>query len=77
MAGTTELEAEGSVYSLAGYIQSFTSLLPDYSWKDGSSSTGTAFSGILGGIAVVVICAAACYIIRHFRKRALKGHENE
>lgn len=77
VAGTTELEAEGSIYSLAEGIQSFTSLLPDYSLKDSSSSAGTAFSGILGGIAVIAVCAIACYIIKYFRKKALKGQENE
>lgn len=77
VAGTTELEAEGSIYSLAEGIQSFTSLLPDYSLKDGSSSAGTAFSGILGGIAVIAVCAIACYIIKYFRKKTLKGQENE
>ncbi len=77
VAGTKELEAEGSIYSSAGIIQSFTALLPDYTWKNKSSVTGTMFSGIFGGIAVIAACTAACYIIRHLHRKKAKGQEDE
>ena len=70
VAGTTKLQARGSVYTLAEKIQSFTSLLPDYAWKNSESATGTMFSGIFGGIVVIAVCTAICLIIKLFRKKA-------
>lgn len=69
VTGTTELESKGGIYVLADRIQSVTSLLPDYTWKEGNSAGGTTFSGIIGGIVVVVLCIAVCLIIRFFRCR--------
>lgn len=69
VAGTSELEAEGGAYALAEKIQSITSLLPDYGWKDGESASGTMFSGIIGGILVVAFCIAICYLFRFFRRK--------
>lgn len=71
VAGTAELEAEGSVYAFADSIQSTTSLLPDYTWRKGESASGTMFSGIIGGIVVVIFCVAVCYILRWFRRKSL------
>lgn len=71
VAGTAELEAEGGVYALADNIQSATSLLPDYTWRKGESASGTMFSGIIGGIVVVIFCVAGCYILRFLRRKSL------
>lgn len=71
VAGTAELEAEGGVYTLAESVQSTTTLLPDYNWRIGESSGGTMFSGITGGIVVVIVCAAGCYILKFFRRKSL------
>lgn len=77
VAGTVELEAEGGIYTWAEHLQSFTSLLPDYAWKNSDSVTGTIFSGVFGGVAVIAICVVVCLILRHFRKKTSKGSENE
>lgn len=76
-AGTAELEAQGGIYALAEKIQSLTSLLPDYEWKNSESATGTVFSGLFGGIAVIAVCIALCYFLRYFRKKSMKGQEDE
>lgn len=68
VAGESELEAEGGIYDTAGSIQEATSLLPDYGLKNSESALGTSFSGIVGGIAVVALCAGACHVFRLFRK---------
>lgn len=71
VAGTTELQAEGGVYSLAEKIQQFTSVLPDYEWKSSETPTtgGTMFSGVVGAVIVIVLCVAVCYLFRFFRHR--------
>lgn len=76
VAGTAELESEGSIYALADGIQSATSLLPDYSWKDNGSVYGTMFSGIIGGVAVVSVCVAVCIILKFFRHRSGDKNNN-
>lgn len=69
VAGTTEPEAEGGIYALADGIQSVTSLLPDYNWRESGFAGGTAFSGIIGGAAVVALCVAVCFVLRYLRRR--------
>lgn len=68
LTGSTELEASGGIYETAGSIQEFTSLLPDYAFKSSESASGTAFSGIVGGLIVVAVCIGACYLFKFFRK---------
>lgn len=77
VAGTAEIEAEGSIYTWAEKIQSLTSFLPDYAWKNSDSVTGTIFSGVLGGVVVIAICTVLCGILKYVRKKAVKGHDNE
>lgn len=77
VAGTAELEAEGTVYAVAEKIQSLTSFLPDYAWKNKESVTGTIFSGVFGGIVVIAVCAAGCFLIKCFRKKTLREQEDE
>lgn len=69
VAGTSELTAQGSSYEIADRIQSVTSLLPDYGFKNKESLCGTMFSGILGGVVVVIFCIAVCCILKHFRRK--------
>lgn len=69
VAGTTELEAEGTVYETAAGIQETTSLLPDYAFKNSESAAGTSFSGIVGSIVVVGVMVAASYAFRFFKKK--------
>lgn len=78
VAGTQELEKEGGIYTLTKYIQSITSFFPDYAWKQSESITGTIFSGVFGGIIVIIVCTAFCFMLKFFRKkqgRNEKKHE--
>lgn len=77
VAGMAELKAEGSIYSMAEGIQSFTSLLPDYAWKNSESVTGTMFSGIFGGVVVIALCVGLCYLFRFFRNKKVKENNHE
>lgn len=70
LTGSTEVEADGSIYETADSIQETTALLPDYAFKDSESAAGTAFSGIVGGLIVVGVCVGVCYTFRFFRKKA-------
>ena len=72
VAETSELEADGRAYEIAGQIQETTAVLPDYAWKNSESVSGTAFSGIVGGMAVIGLCAGCCFLFRFFRKRSVK-----
>lgn len=68
VAGTTELARDGGMYSFAEKIQGITALLPDYSIEGANEMIGTSFSGILGGIIVVIVCVGVCYALKMFRK---------
>lgn len=69
LTGSTELEAAGGVYQAAGSIQEFTSLLPDYAFKGSESAFGTTFSGIVGGLAVLLVCIGACRLFKFFKAK--------
>ena len=69
LTGSTEVEADGSIYETADSILETTALLPDYAFKDSESAAGTAFSGIVGGLIVVGVCVGVCYTFRFFRKK--------
>lgn len=69
LTGSSELSTTGDIYRTAGSIQEFSALLPDYAFKGSESSFGTAFSGIVGGLAVALICVGICYLFRFFRKK--------
>ncbi len=73
VAETSELDAEGSAYEMAGRIQETTAVLPDYGWKDSESAAGTAFSGIAGGAVVILLCVGCSLLLRFFRNRAVKN----
>lgn len=70
VAGTAQLEADGGIYALAERIRSAAALLPDYTWKDGESASGTVFSGIAGGIIVSMLCVALCCSVKFFSRKA-------
>lgn len=69
LTGSTELESAGSAQEIAGTIQDATAVLPDYAFKQSETAVGTSVSGIVGGLAVVILCVAACYAFRFFRYR--------
>lgn len=68
-AGTAELEATGSVYEVTEKIQGATAILPDYAFSSGDSAAGTTVSGLIGAAAVILLCAAACYVFKFFRRK--------
>ena len=68
VTGSTELEAEGSIYEAAGSVQETTSLLPDYAFKDSESAVGTSFSGIVGGAVVALVCIGGCTAFKFYKK---------
>ena len=76
VAGTTELEAAGGAYEAADSIQSTTSLLPDYAFKNSESAVGTSFSGIVGALVVVALMVGACYAFKFFKKDKPAGNES-
>lgn len=69
VAGTAELENEDEIHQAAAQFQDTTALLPDYAFKDSESPLGTSFSGVVGGVVVVVVCVGACYAFKFFRKK--------
>lgn len=68
VAGTAELENNGNTHTQAAALQAVTALLPDYTFKDSEPFLGTSFSGIVGSLAVVVLCVGSCYTFKFFQK---------
>ncbi|MDR0629689.1 MAG: energy-coupling factor ABC transporter permease [Treponema sp.] len=70
VAGTAELEREGSVYETAASVVETTAFMPDYSFSgdEAGSPLGTTTAGILGSIITVVLAGGIGYIIRAARK---------
>ena len=73
VAGTTELEAAGTVYETAESIQEATAFLPDYAFPESESAIGTTVSGIVGALLVVVLCVGISYLFRFFRNKRAKA----
>lgn len=69
VAGTAELAANGSLYQLAGRLQSITAFLPDYAFKGSESAAGTSVSGIVGGLFVLAVCLCVCVMIKKVKRR--------
>ena len=77
LTGATELEAAGEVYQAAGSIQEFTSLLPDYAFKNSESALGTTFSGLIGCLVVVGVCVGVCCLFKLFVQIFRKANRHE
>lgn len=70
ITGATEVEGRNdAAHETAESIQSATSFLPDYTFKDSESTIGTSVSGIVGCIITVVFLMAVGYIIKMKRKK--------
>lgn len=69
VTGRAELEADEGIYEAAANVQEATALLPDYGFKDSDTAVGTSFSGIAGGLVVVIVCVGSCYLFKFFRKK--------
>ncbi len=76
VAGTTELEADGDIYSSVGNIQESTAFLPDYSFKstDGEGSVaGTSVAGIVGAGITLLLAGGTGYLIYAVKRRKEKA----
>ena len=69
VTGTTELESTGAIYDTVASIQEKTAILPDYTLKESKSTLDTSFSGIVGGVAVIIFCIVVCYIFKFFKAK--------
>ncbi len=71
VSGADTLQTSGAIYDRSAFLQNMTALFSDYSLFSFDSRMGTVISGIVGVVAVVVLCAGICRLIRFFRKRRL------
>ena len=73
VAGTTELEADGSIYDSAAKAQESTAFMPDYDYagaEDGGSSTGTGVAGIVGGAMTFALAGLVGLVITKAKKKS-------
>jgi len=70
ITGTTEVESAGGIYSFFAGIQDKLAILPDYGFKSSDTIAGTSFSGIVGGVVVILLCIVCCNLFKFFRKKA-------
>lgn len=70
VTGAEEVAGSQGLFSeLAGQIQGVTALFPDYAFAHSDSALGTTFSGIVGGLLVLVCVAAVCMLLKYARKK--------
>ena len=72
IAGTTELEADGSVMERAATIQEATAFMPDYDFKNAGedgSGTGTTVAGIVGSVFTFLLAGAVAFAIYAVKKK--------
>lgn len=78
VTGSTELEKGEGIYDRASALQETTALLPDYAFPDSDTAAGTSFSGMVGGMAVVIVCVGSCYLFKFSRRKIFqKGFSSE
>lgn len=73
VAGTAELEANGSTYDVMGAIQQATAFLPDYSFKnagDSAAMAGTTVSGLLGAMMTLALAGIAGALITKTKRKS-------
>ncbi len=71
VAGTSEIEAEDTLYRAVAAIQEKLSFLPDYDFKEGNG-TGTGISGIVGALITSALAFLSGLIITGIKKRRKK-----
>ena len=79
VAGTTELEREGSIYEMAANILDVTAFMPDYGFKsDGEdgSALGTTTAGLVGSVIVLLIAAGIGYAVYSVSKKNNTGSKS-
>lgn len=70
ITGATEVESTGGIYNFFAGIQDKLAILPDYGFKSSDTIAGTSFSGIVGGVVVILLCVVCCNLFKFFRKKA-------
>ena len=75
VAGGAELENEGGLHTLLAKLQEKTALFPDYAFRESDAALGTSFSGILGGVVVLLLCILIGRMIKWIRKRRVTQNE--
>ena len=68
-AGTSDIENDSEVHQGSGELQEDIAILPDYSFGEEDNGTGTATSGIVGGLMTLVLAGATGFIISKVKKR--------
>ncbi|MCR4764759.1 MAG: energy-coupling factor ABC transporter permease [Bacteroidaceae bacterium] len=68
VTGSTELEPFTSLHLVAAQIQEKVALLSDYDFQNGTGGWGTSFSGIVGGLLVLMVCVAIGFIVIKMKK---------
>ncbi len=72
VAGSSEIEAGGGVYQATGEIQSSTSFMPDYNYKDAGEdvgASGTSVAGLAGSVLTFALAGATGLAISLFKRR--------
>ena len=72
VAGTTELEAKGSVLEGAAAVQDGIAFMPEYDFKEAdeeSPGMGTTIAGIVGGALTFFLAAATAFTISIAKKK--------
>ena len=62
VSGDSEIAASGTTKDALAKIQSSTSFLPDYNFKDSDSQLGVSVSGIVGGAVTLILIGGVGYI---------------
>lgn len=68
ITGNTELNTANRINDMVSNFQKSIALLPDYSIKGSNAVLENSFSGILGGLIVIVLCVICCYLFRFFKR---------
>jgi cobalt/nickel transport system permease protein len=68
VAGTAELERSGAVYSAAGEAAERAAIFPDYNLPGSESVFGAGAAGIVGTLAVFLLCAVGLMAVKFGRK---------
>ncbi|EKC62028.1 cobalamin (vitamin B12) biosynthesis CbiM protein [human gut metagenome] len=69
ITGATEVESTGGIYSFFAGIQDKLAILPDYGFKSSDTIAGTSFSGIVGGVVVILLCIVCCNLLSFLERK--------
>lgn len=69
ITGATEVESTGGIYSFFAGIQDKLAILPDYGFKSSDTIAGTSFSGIVGGVVVILLCVVCCNLFKFLERK--------